>query len=241
MSCPAEPQLSIRTYSGEQSVHSHDHAQVLFAWRGRMELQVGATAGFSDSSCGLIIPAGVTHAYLASPDLRMVVIDAAPARGLERARRFAVTAGVRELAAGADAGGLLDAILQAPRAGVRRGLALDRLRIELAKALHEPWTTARMAERCLLSPQRFHARLLELTGCSPHAWLRGLRLDEAQRLLRRGLTLEAAAARVGYRSASALAHAMRCERATRVRDLRAAQEVESPATKTAVRGVSIGP
>ena len=216
----AEPLLSIRAYSGEQTVHSHDHAQVLFAWRGRMDLQIGAAAGFSDNSCGLIIPAGVTHAYAASPDLRMVVIDVAPERGLDRARRFAVTPGVRELAAGAHASELLDAILQTPRAGVRRGIALDRLRAELAGALHEPWTTARMAERCLLSPQRFHARLLELTGCSPQAWLRTLRLDEAQRLLRRGLTLEAAAARVGYRSASALAHAMRRDRATGVRDLR---------------------
>ncbi len=216
----AEPQLSIRAYSGEQTVHSHEHAQVLFAWRGRMELQIGAAAGFSDNSCGLIIPAGVTHAYAASPDLRMVVIDAAPERGLDRARRFAVTPGVRELAAGADAGELLAAILQTPRAGVRRGIALDRLRAELAGALHEPWTTARMAERCLLSPQRFHARLLELTGSSPQAWLRTLRLDEAQRLLRRGLTLEAAAARVGYASASALAHAMRRDRATGVRGLR---------------------
>jgi AraC-like DNA-binding protein len=217
---PAEPQLSIRSYSGEQTVHSHDHAQVLFAWRGRMDIDVGATAGFSDSSCGLIIPAGVTHAYAASPDLRMVVIDVAADRGLERARRFAVTPAVRELAAGARASQLLDAILQAPRVGARRGIALDRLRATLAGALHEPWTTARMAERCLLSPQRFHARLLELTGHSPQAWLRTLRLDEAQRLLRRGLTLEAAAARVGYASPSALAHAMRRDRATGVRALR---------------------
>jgi AraC-like DNA-binding protein len=220
MSPLAEPQLSIRAYSGEQTVHSHDHAQVLFAWRGRMELQIGAAAGFSDSSCGLIIPAGVTHAYAASPDLRMVVIDVAPDRGLDRTRRFAVTPDVRELAASVRADELLAAILQTPRAGVRRGIALDRLRAELAGALYEPWTTARMAERCLLSPQRFHARLLELTGSSPQAWLRTLRLDEAQRLLRRGLTLEAAAARVGYRSASALAHAMRRDRATGARDLR---------------------
>ena len=217
---PLEPQLSIRSYSGEQTVHSHDHAQVLFAWRGRMDIEVGASAAFSDSSCGLIIPAGVTHAYVASPDLRMVVVDVADARGLDRARRFPVTAAVRALAGAADAERLLEAILDTPRAGVRRGIALDRLQAELAGMLHASWTTARLAERCLLSPQRFHARLLELTGESPQAWLRGLRLDEAQRLLRRGLTLEATAARVGYASASALAHAMRRDRDVGARELR---------------------
>ena len=215
-----EPLLSIRAYSGEQTVHSHDHAQVLFAWRGRMDIEVGASADFSDNSCGLIIPAGVTHAYAASPHLRMVVIDVPAQRGLDRVRRFAVTPGVRDLVAGARAARLLAAILETPRTGVRRGIALDSLHATLAATLHEPWTTARMAERCLLSPQRFHARLLELTGLSPQAWLRVLRLDEAQRLLRRGLTLEAAAARVGYRSASALAHAMRRDRAVGVRGLR---------------------
>ncbi len=217
---PLEPQLSIRSYSGEQTVHAHDHAQVLFAWRGRMEIEVGAAAAFSDSSCGLIIPAGVTHAYAASPGLALVVIDAPAERGLDRPRRFAVTPGVRALAAGTRADRLLDAILQAPRAGVRRGIALERLRATLASTLHEPWTTARMAERCRLSPQRFHARLLELTGLAPQAWLRELRLDEAQRLLRRGLTLEAAATRVGYASASALAHALRRDRALGAKALR---------------------
>jgi AraC-like DNA-binding protein len=217
---PLAPQLSIRSYSGEQTVHAHDHAQVLFAWRGRMEIDVGASADFADNSCGLVIPAGVTHAYAASPDLRMVVIDAPPELGLDRARRFAVTPGVRQLAADGRADRLLDAILQTPRVGVRRGIALDALRATLAGALHEDWPTARLAERCLLSPQRFHARLLELTGQSPQAWLRALRLDEAQRLLARGLTLEAVAMRVGYASASALAHALRRDRELGVRDLR---------------------
>jgi len=217
---PLEPLLSIRSYSGEQTVHEHGYAQVLFAWRGRMDIEVGASADFSDSSCGLIIPAGVTHAYAASPDLRMVVMDVPMQRGLDRARRFAVTSGVRALVGHAKPEDLLAAIVGAPRAGVRRGLALDRLRAELAAALHEPWTTARMAERCLLSPQRFHARLLELTGQSPQAWLRALRLDEAQRLLKRGLTLEAAAARVGYATASALAHALRRDRDVGARGLR---------------------
>src|ERR1700761_7659905 len=136
---PLEPQLSVRAYSGEQTVHSHDHAQVLFAWRGRMDIEVGASAGFADNSCGLVIPAGVTHAYAASPDLRMVVIDAPPELGLDRARRFVVTPGVRLLAADGRADRLLDAILQTPRVGVRRGIALDALRATLAGTLHEDW------------------------------------------------------------------------------------------------------
>jgi AraC-like DNA-binding protein len=225
MSHPAAmlaPQLTIRSYSGEQTVHAHDHAQVLFAWRGRMDIEVGAHADFSDNSCGLIIPAGVTHAYEASPELRMVVIDAPDQRGLDRVRRFAVTSAVRRMVPQAGAGRLLATILDGPRTGVRRGIALDDLQATLTRALHEPWTTARLAERCLLSPQRFHARLLELTGLSPQAWLRSLRLDEAQRQLARGRTLEAVAARVGYASASALAYALRRDRDVGARTLREA-------------------
>src|ERR1700760_4631788 len=96
---PPEPLLSFRSYSGEQTVHSHDYAQVLFAWRGRMDIEVGASADFADNSCGLVIPAGCTHAYAPAPDLRMVVIAAAPELALARPRRFVVTPAVRQLAA----------------------------------------------------------------------------------------------------------------------------------------------
>ncbi|HEY8974439.1 MAG TPA: helix-turn-helix domain-containing protein, partial [Burkholderiaceae bacterium] len=107
-----------------------------------------------------------------------------------------------------------------PEVLARRQLDLARLEAAVDAALHEDWPTARLAALCCLSAQRFHARLLELTGRSPQAWLRALRLDEAQRLLRRGLTLEAAAARVGYATASALAHALRRDREIGARALR---------------------
>ena len=152
------PLLSVRQYSGEHAAHAHDHAQVLYALRGRMELEVAGRAAFVDTACGMVVPAGTTHGFLALP----------------------------------------------------------------GAALHEPWPTARMAALCALSPQRFHARWLELTGQTPQAWLRALRLDAAQRLLARGQSLEAAALQLGYASASALGFALRRERGCGARALRRA-------------------
>ena len=77
-----------------------------------------------------------------------------------------------------------------------------------------------MARLFNLSPQRFHARLLELTGRTPGDHLRVLRLDSASRMLARGATLEFAAARVGYGSGSALAYALRRDRGIGARALR---------------------
>lgn len=193
----------------------------MFALRGRMELEIASRADFSDSACGLIIPAGTRHAFVAPPDLRMVVIDAPDQPGLDRIKRFAVTAPFRHTALACQTAHLLKNILSAPRTGVRRGLKLDRLDGVLAHALHEPWTNARMAAVCQLSPQRFHARMLELTGLAPQTYLRALRLDEAERLLCRGLLLDFVAPRVGYRSGSALAYALRRDRGVGARRLRA--------------------
>ncbi|MGB3706471.1 MAG: helix-turn-helix domain-containing protein, partial [Castellaniella sp.] len=102
----------------------------------------------------------------------------------------------------------------------RRGLDLARLDAALTAALHESWPTARMAQMFNLSPQRFHARLLELTGRTPGDYLRTLRLESAGRMLARGATLEVAAARVGYGSGSSLAYALRRDRGVGARALR---------------------
>ena len=138
---------------------------------------------------------------------------------MDRVRRFAVPPQARAEPP-ADAAAHLALLLQAPRVLARRGLDLDLLRAAVEGALHQGWPTARMAALFLLSPQRFHARLLELTGHTPQQWLRARRLDVAERALARGQSLEATALRTGYASASALAYALRRERGQGARVLR---------------------
>ncbi|MFY9182815.1 MAG: AraC family transcriptional regulator [Limnohabitans sp.] len=98
---------------------------------------------------------------------------------------------------------------------------MAELATAVKSALHENWTTERMAARFALSAPQFHTRWRQLTGQTPQTWLRDLRLDEAERLLRAGLLVDAAAAQVGYASSSSLLYALRRERGLGSRALRA--------------------
>jgi AraC-like DNA-binding protein len=221
MAALQHPSSSIRRYAGEYGSHAHAHAQVLLGVRGCLQLEVAGRASFVDASCGLVIPAGVAHAYLAHAPAAMRVIDApaalAEAWRLDRVRRFRVAAA---MVCGGSAWETLAAIDAAPRLFERRRLDLDALEAAVDSALHEQWPTVRMALRCCLSTPRFHARMLEVVRLTPQSWLRQRRLDRACALLRQGLGLEAVALMVGYRTASALAFALRRERGIGARALR---------------------
>lgn len=216
-----QAQTSVRSYSGEHQAHAHAYAQILFALQGRMELEVGGRASFVDSACGMVIPAGTDHGYLAQPQTQVLVIDAPMALGLDKLRRFAVPPPLRFPHSSLSVAAQMALVLQAPTLLQRRGLDLQWLQHQVQSALHENWPTARLAALMHLSVAQFHARFVELTGHTPQDWLRSLRLDAATQQLKQGAALEATALRCGYASASALAYALRRERGLTSRQLRA--------------------
>jgi AraC-like DNA-binding protein len=218
----SEPVLSVRAYRGTYESHSHSHSQVLIGLRGSLQLEVDGRAAFVDSFCGLVIPAGSRHGYLADLPAQVLVVDCDPARGTDRLRRFAVPSAWQDKPDEWSADLLLAKIIGAPTLQTRRRIDLAHLAMEVDAALHRAWTVTELARMCHFSSQRFRARFAELTGMAPLAWIRQRRLDAAERLLRAGLPLETAALQVGYASASALCFALRRDRDISTRRLRAA-------------------
>ena len=241
------PQGGLRTYLGGHAPHAHSHAQVLLGVEGGLALEVDGRSAWVDATAGLVIPAGATHGFESRGGARVWVVDAPACLGLDRLRAFALPPGWATnpgcgsrpgQGTGTDAGTgtasradgqtgiclsaaqVLDTLDQAARVQVRRPVEVARLQAAVADTLHQPWPVQRMAALYCLSVPRFQVRWQALTGLSPQAWLRGQRLDAAQRQLKAGWPLETVALQVGYRSASALLFALRRDRGQTTRNLR---------------------
>lgn len=216
---PADPTL-VRHYGAEGGRHAHAHAQVLFGLQGTLQMEVQGRAAYVDASCGLVVPAGAEHAYRAEGQARVLVLDLAPGPATERLRRFALAPGWPPPLL--DRAALLRLVGTAPTLAARRRLDLEALAAQVDRDLARDWSVADLAAACHLSSQRLRARFAQALDRSPLDFVRSRRLDAAERLLRQGLALDVVALQVGYGSASALSAALRRERGTGARRLRAA-------------------
>ena len=187
-----------------------------------MELEVDGHSSFVDTACGLLIPAGSRHGYVAPPGATILVMDVAGIahHAFDKVRRFQVPTAARCPPLSMANTERLHLLLQAPTLLPRRSIDVDTIEKQVRTHLHSDWPTARMAALAHLSTQRFHARWQELTHQTPQQWLRQLRLEEAERQIVQGRSLEACATACGYASASALAYALRRDRNTSARTLR---------------------
>jgi AraC-like DNA-binding protein len=211
---------SLRHYRGEYAAHAHPHAQLLIGLSGLLELELDGRAACVDASSAVLIPPGVAHAYLAQRPARVLVVDAPAGRVSAQVRHLVRPPLPPQALETLDADRLLAALALQGRRLPRRRLDLAAIDEALDAALHQRWSTARLAQLAHMSAQHFHARFVELTGLAPAAYLRQRRLDAASRLLQRGSTLQAAALRTGYGSASALAYALKRDRGLGARALR---------------------
>lgn len=210
----------LRRYDSEGGCHAHEHAQVLFGWRGRLLLDVEGRSLRVDAGSGLVVPPGTRHAYRADGQAQVLVLDTPVDAATERLRRFALPTGWAHGAAGIDT--LRQLLGRAPRLLQRRAIDLDELARRIDAHPAHPWTLAELARACHLSPQRLRARFAAEQGLSPMAFVRQRRLQAAGVLLQRGWALEATALAVGYGSASALSAALRREQGLGARALRRA-------------------
>lgn len=189
--------------------HAHSHAQVLLGVEGGLALEVNGRSAWVDATAGLVIPAGATHGFESRAGARVWVVDAPACLSLDRLRAFALPPGWAanpgcdsspgqstatdagtgtasradgQTGTGLSATQVLDTLGQAaPRAGAPPGGSGPPTQAAVADTLHQPWPVQRMAALYCLSVPRFQVRWQALTDLLTQAWLRGQRLDAAQR------------------------------------------------------------
>lgn len=208
----------MRRYERIGGTHTHEHAQVLFGIDGTLEVEVEGHSAWVDATCGLVVPAGATHAYCAVRTARVLVMDDLTGPATERLRQFALPSNWSKTAVNVES--LVDTFASASTLRTRRRIDLDALAERIDADLTRAWTVAELAEACCLSPQRLRARFAQGLGQSPQAFVRARRLNRAEQLLHRGFSLDTVAAQVGYAGTSALSAALRRERNSGAREIR---------------------
>ncbi len=220
--------LSLRQYGASPGSHSHGHFQILLGLAGVLDLEVEGRGLRVASGGGCVIEPGARHDFESAHGSLCLVLDsahpgwarcmahpapAAHALPLARYLTSALQQG-QPLALQHGPALLREAWLPhehapSPTSPRRRAIDWPALRQWAAGQWQHPLSVADLAAQVHLSPAQFTARCREEQGLAAMAWLRGLRLEQAQWLRTRGLPVAEVARRTGYRSPSALTAALR--------------------------------
>ena len=235
-----QAELSIRSYSAAVSRHVHDFHQLILPVEGLMEIDVGGTAGRVDGEAAALVVGGMGHAFRAEGQNRFLVVDLVGGRPglvlpdavLRRACGrpfFAVDLGLRHLVGyvahtlGGRAlpGGLahsavdlvVEAVMRARGVEPDVDPAVERAVALIHARFAEPLSVAMLARAACLSSSALNERFRRVTGRTPIAYLQDIRLDAAERLLRRSRrSIAGIALSVGFSDQPALTRSLRRRR-----------------------------
>ncbi|MDO7895327.1 helix-turn-helix transcriptional regulator [Pseudomonas citrulli] len=232
------PILTLRHYSHDLIVHSHDHAQLVFGLSGALDFEVDGRGSQVMQQSFVVVPAGAHHACGSPRGSRCLVLDIpsdewlgqslgdhadASRRLLDSSARLPLDAGQSQLVSWLAASPVDDpligqqgaVLLLASLNGIRppapggRRLPFAALDAHIDQYAGYPLQVADLARVAGLSSARLHARFVAECGQTPMDYIRSRRLHKAVALLRESdLPIGEIAHRVGYSSQSAFAAAV---------------------------------
>ncbi|VVN27242.1 HTH-type transcriptional activator RhaR [Pseudomonas fluorescens] len=232
------PILTLRHYTEDLIVHSHDHAQLVFGLSGALDFEVDGRGSQVVQESFVVVPSGFHHACGSSNGSRCLVLDVPSDQWLaqslgshaDASRRLLDSAARRSLDAGQSqlvhwlAGSQVNDPLIAQQGAVLLLASLNNARPQTVCGRRLPYATlnthidqhaayplqvADLARIAGLSTARLHARFMAECGQTPMDYVRSRRLHIAVNLLRdSALPIGEIASRVGYGSQSAFAAAV---------------------------------
>ncbi|MGY2442745.1 AraC family transcriptional regulator [Pseudomonas sp. SDO52101_S400] len=244
------PILTLRHYTHDLIVHSHDHAQLVFGLSGALDFEVEGHGSQVLQQSFVVIPAGAHHACGSPKGSRCLVLDVpdeqwlmhslgdhaeASRRLLDNTARLSLDAGQGQLVnwlanspvddpliAQQGAVLLLASLNHAQPAEVcARRLPYAALDAHIEQYAAYPLQVADLARVAGLSSARLHARFVAECGQTPMDYIRSRRLHKALMLLRETtLPIGEVASCVGYGSQSAFSAAVLREFGTSPTQLR---------------------
>ena len=232
------PILSLRHYNRDQITHSHEHTQLVFGLRGRLDFEVDGNGSRIQQQLLAVVPRDTRHACDSAEGSLCLVLDIpdgdwlrrqlghhadSAQRLLERPAALHLSQTQSQLVGWLAASPINDPIISEQGAALllaslaagcepiarQHPLPIAALQDFVDRHLSHPLEVKDLARSVGLSVQRFHARFVSETGLTPQAFIRRRRLHQGRELLlSTPLAVGEIAARVGYASQSAFTAAL---------------------------------